>query len=59
MRSAPTLRPSYDEWRDFAAYVRKITPEIAAYGACLLLRNSTSRMQKMRHRTGCFYPTTW
>lgn len=34
--SAPEFRPTYEEWKDFAAYVRHITPQIARYGACLI-----------------------
>ena len=35
--AAPILRPTYEEWKDFAAYVRKITPEIAAFGGCQVI----------------------
>ena len=34
---APILRPSYDEWKDFAAYVRKITPELLKFGGCQVI----------------------
>lgn len=34
---APIFRPSYEEWKDFAAYVRMITPQIERYGACQVI----------------------
>ena len=34
---APVMRPTWDEFQDFPAYVRKITPEIAPFGGCQIV----------------------
>lgn len=35
--AAPIFRPTYDEWKDFAKYVRQIEPLIAQYGGCQVI----------------------
>ena len=35
--AAPVLRPTYEEWHDFAAYVRQITPLIERFGGCQVI----------------------
>ncbi len=35
--AAPVMRPTIDEFRDFAAYVAKIEPEIRAVGGCQII----------------------
>ena len=56
--AAPVLRPTHDEWRDFASYVRKIEPEIVRFGGCQVIpptewvHNATrERAKEVKHKT--------
>ena len=55
---APIFHPTYDEWKDFAAYVRKIEPQIARYGGCQIVPPPEWKHTPLKRRPERFRTTS-